>query len=195
MNPLTTTAAPAKGDINGTCYRTSCQSPGATFYNHSTRKYYCTNCADLINRANHEDAIRLFGHALCTDRLLEMPVTKLSKEQMKAKRLALKDKMAALHREYCRATGELEEQCRQLEKAYGTFAPFQPQNVVRVHQQLKKTAKSTDCIVLSASMAVLTDKYEFSYDLRKLDNSGPMVLRNVTKIELITDPVAAGLCP
>lgn len=55
-----------KGLKGGNCNRTACQKPGATFFNHSTEKYYCLDCAMMINRANHADAMRIFGHALCT---------------------------------------------------------------------------------------------------------------------------------
>jgi hypothetical protein len=55
-----------KGDKNGNCNVTACQAPGAIYFNHSTRKYYCPNCAGRINRVNHNDAMRLFGHELCT---------------------------------------------------------------------------------------------------------------------------------
>lgn len=55
-----------KGIKNGNCNRTSCQKPGAVYYNHSTRLYYCKTCADEINRVNRADAMRMFGHELCT---------------------------------------------------------------------------------------------------------------------------------
>lgn len=59
----------AKGEFNGLCNRTSCQSPNeVTWYNHSTRLYYCTDCAMLLNRVNPEAQL-LFGHALCTNEL------------------------------------------------------------------------------------------------------------------------------
>lgn len=57
---------PGKGEHNGSCNRTACQAPGANYYNHSTRKYYCEPCAILINNANRQDAMRMFGHDLCT---------------------------------------------------------------------------------------------------------------------------------
>jgi len=55
-----------KGIFNGNCNRTVCQEPGAVWFNHSTRMYYCQKCADLINEENYADAIRLYGHQLCT---------------------------------------------------------------------------------------------------------------------------------
>lgn len=54
-----------KGIKNGNCNRTACQKPIASYYNHSTEKWYCADCATLINNANPE-SYRLFGHALCT---------------------------------------------------------------------------------------------------------------------------------
>ncbi len=56
---------PDKGDFKGSCNRTACQKPGAIFYNHSTRLYYCPDCADLINKMNPESH-RMYGHDLCT---------------------------------------------------------------------------------------------------------------------------------
>lgn len=56
-----------KGEHGSTCNRSACQTElPAYFYNHSTRKYYCSTCADLINEANKDDAMRIFGHDLCT---------------------------------------------------------------------------------------------------------------------------------
>ncbi len=55
-----------KGDKNGSCNRRVCQVPGAIWYNHSTRKYYCVECALMLNEHNHTDAIELWGHELCT---------------------------------------------------------------------------------------------------------------------------------
>jgi hypothetical protein len=57
-----------KGEMNGSCNRTACQKPGADWFNHSTRKYYCANCAYDLNtdRFNHQDAWQMYGHDLCT---------------------------------------------------------------------------------------------------------------------------------
>lgn len=55
-----------KGVKGGNCNRTACQKPVANWYNHSTRMYYCKSCAMKINRLNHSDAMRLYGHELCT---------------------------------------------------------------------------------------------------------------------------------
>lgn len=55
-----------KGDKGGECNRTHCKNPDADFYNHSTRMYYCAECAVLLNDANRADAMRIYGHELCT---------------------------------------------------------------------------------------------------------------------------------
>ena len=51
-----------KGEYNQECNRTACNNPQATYFNHSTEKYYCKE----INYWNRADAMRLFGHDLCT---------------------------------------------------------------------------------------------------------------------------------
>lgn len=61
-----TCGKPAKGELGGACNRTACQQRPATWFNHSTCKYYCDHCAELINEANRADAMELFGHELCT---------------------------------------------------------------------------------------------------------------------------------
>ena len=50
-----------KGQFNGVCNRTACSNTGAVYYNLSTKKYYCPTCAELINKANKADTMRLFG--------------------------------------------------------------------------------------------------------------------------------------
>jgi len=57
-----------KGEKGQRCNRTACQAPGAYWYNHSTQKWYCGTCADLLNRDkfNSADADRLYGHPLLT---------------------------------------------------------------------------------------------------------------------------------
>lgn len=56
-----------KGDYEGICNRTACKTMlPALYYNHSTQLHYCRTCAELINSENQADAIRLYGHALCT---------------------------------------------------------------------------------------------------------------------------------
>lgn len=59
-----------KGEYNGLCNRSACLSPhNVIYYNHSTRAYYCPSCAGRINEENRADAMRLFGHDLCTIQL------------------------------------------------------------------------------------------------------------------------------
>jgi len=55
-----------KGKYEGNCNRTVCQKPGAVWYNHSTREHYCSSCASTLNEVNRADAMRMFGHDLCT---------------------------------------------------------------------------------------------------------------------------------
>lgn len=64
-----TEIAQDKGDFNGSCNITACQKPAsATWFHHSTRKYYCKSCAMRLNNDpyNKADAQRLFGHDLLT---------------------------------------------------------------------------------------------------------------------------------
>ena len=68
--PIVSRSADDKGELNGKCNITSCQKPNsATWYNHSTRKYYCPSCARRLNtdEFNKRDAVRMFGHDLCTE--------------------------------------------------------------------------------------------------------------------------------
>ena len=55
-----------KGTYAGICNRTACDHKPAIYYNHSTKMYYCRQCAELINSFNRSDSMRLFGHELCT---------------------------------------------------------------------------------------------------------------------------------
>jgi hypothetical protein len=55
-----------KGKYKGNCNREVCQKPGAIWYNHSTRMYYCIDCARDINEATYPESMRLYGHELCT---------------------------------------------------------------------------------------------------------------------------------
>lgn len=43
---------PMAGKKNHLCYRTACQRPGAIYFNKSTHKYYCPQCAHDLNRVN-----------------------------------------------------------------------------------------------------------------------------------------------
>ena len=57
---------PVKGDRGAECNRTICKKGDANWFHHSTRAWYCRDCAGILNEANHDDAQRLYGHALCT---------------------------------------------------------------------------------------------------------------------------------
>ena len=56
-----------KGIYNEKCNRTDCDNHNATFYNYSTRHYYCPECAKRINEYNYFDALRMYGHDLCIE--------------------------------------------------------------------------------------------------------------------------------
>lgn len=56
--------AALKGVFKGNCNVTACQKPSATYFNYSTRKYYCAHCAYEINRVNRRHAYELYGHDL-----------------------------------------------------------------------------------------------------------------------------------
>lgn len=58
-----------KGAFNGICNMSSCTSKlPANWYNHGSYAYYCKKCAIRLNSDpyNSRDAIRMFGHTLCT---------------------------------------------------------------------------------------------------------------------------------
>lgn len=57
-----------KGEKGKLCNRTACQAPGAYWFNHSTRAFYCGTCADMINAVNTPDDsyVRDLGHPLLT---------------------------------------------------------------------------------------------------------------------------------
>lgn len=42
------TLPPDKGELNGHCNRQACLAPGASWFNRSTRRYYCAKCAALL---------------------------------------------------------------------------------------------------------------------------------------------------
>lgn len=59
-----------RGVFGGSCNITHCQRPNsATWFNHSTRKYYCPSCARTLNfdHFNRKDAMEMWGHFLCTE--------------------------------------------------------------------------------------------------------------------------------
>lgn len=58
----------AKGDYKEECYRKECSQGVATFYNKSTGKHYCEECARMINVHNISHSLRLYETPfLCTE--------------------------------------------------------------------------------------------------------------------------------
>lgn len=58
-----------KGVKGGNCNVRMCQRPGADYYNKSTRKYYCADCAEEINwPGGREDTMRLYGVPLLCEK-------------------------------------------------------------------------------------------------------------------------------
>jgi len=53
-----------KGAFGGLCNRQACLSPGATWFNRSTQRYYCAKCGYQLNCAN-PDAQELYNGPLC----------------------------------------------------------------------------------------------------------------------------------
>jgi hypothetical protein len=53
--------AELKGTRDGNCNVTACQKPKATWWNTSTRAYYCAYCAGEINRWSKHDE----GYEIC----------------------------------------------------------------------------------------------------------------------------------
>ena len=43
---------PDKGQYMGSCNRRACQAPHAVWFNRSTLRHYCEDCARAINKAN-----------------------------------------------------------------------------------------------------------------------------------------------
>ena len=64
---------PDKGLFNGSCNRTACQAPDATWWHHDTRRYYCFGCARLLNELHYADALKLYGGPLLVNREAELP--------------------------------------------------------------------------------------------------------------------------
>lgn len=52
-----------KGEKGGSCNRHACQKPGAWWFNRSTERFYCEDCARLINDypPTQRDSMRLYG--------------------------------------------------------------------------------------------------------------------------------------
>ncbi len=58
--------SPGKGQFGGFCNRMDCLSPiDVCYFNYSTRKFYCEECATMLNEENKHDSHELFGHDLC----------------------------------------------------------------------------------------------------------------------------------
>lgn len=58
---VTAVSAKFKGVKDGNCNVTACQKPGASWWNTSTRRYYCGHCAREINRWSQHDE----GYDIC----------------------------------------------------------------------------------------------------------------------------------
>lgn len=59
---------PQAGKRGGICYRTACQKPdSAVYFNHSTHKWYCKDCAHWLNTDQHNKqfALEEYGEELC----------------------------------------------------------------------------------------------------------------------------------
>ena len=58
---------PTKGQFGGRCNRTACATPDepAQWFNQSTLRYYCANCAHLINFANFDWGLATYGGPVC----------------------------------------------------------------------------------------------------------------------------------
>ena len=56
-------STPNKGQKGGECNITTCNTPDAQWYNHSTQKFYCDNCAYRLNNDpfNKRDSEKLWG--------------------------------------------------------------------------------------------------------------------------------------
>lgn len=58
-----------KGQFGGSCNRSHCLRPGATWWNHGSYAYYCASCAYELNEDsfNKREAMQMYGHKLCTN--------------------------------------------------------------------------------------------------------------------------------
>lgn len=56
-----------KGLKGDECYRECCSNQPASFYNKSTWKYYCRECAEMLNHVNRRDALALYNAPLCEE--------------------------------------------------------------------------------------------------------------------------------
>jgi len=60
----------SKGEFNGKCNITRCETGiPATWYNHSTRLFYCKECAIRLNNDvfNKRYSLQNWDHDLCTE--------------------------------------------------------------------------------------------------------------------------------
>jgi hypothetical protein len=57
LYPLDAELKADKGHKHGSCNRTACQRPGATWYNRVMRAWYCPPCARMINAGDPADPI------------------------------------------------------------------------------------------------------------------------------------------
>jgi hypothetical protein len=53
-----------KGEYNKECARTECDNGNAVYYHFSTQRYYCSECAMMLNNVNRKDSMELYGHEL-----------------------------------------------------------------------------------------------------------------------------------
>jgi uncharacterized protein YmfQ (DUF2313 family) len=62
---------PDKGHFGGSCNRTACQAPNATWWHMDTHAYYCRKCAFMLNVMHAADALRLYGGPLLREHSAE----------------------------------------------------------------------------------------------------------------------------
>lgn len=55
----------AKGEYNGSCYSESCENEPAEFYHYAIHKFYCLDCAKILNQENRVNNRRLYRHDIC----------------------------------------------------------------------------------------------------------------------------------
>jgi hypothetical protein len=99
-------ASADKGVFQRNCNRTACQRPGATWYNTSTRAYYCPACGNMLSNENAIDALVWSGHDLCIPVDAEVEGYKLEGDMLEKAQQALATR---LHRQFGKhAVGLLE---------------------------------------------------------------------------------------
>lgn len=60
-----------KGTYNNLCARSACNNSNSLYFNYSTEKYYCKECAERINKLCRVDAIQVYGHDICLEEVGE----------------------------------------------------------------------------------------------------------------------------